>query len=103
MQPRRERNSPCSQTSSRGPLQRSVLNPPPLLISILRSGLVEAYVTHIKFSAQVLLDEHRALWLSVIMGTGSMQRSTLVAGWGNDEKQAMPPVWDASLEQQVLR
>ena len=98
-----KRNSlPCSQTSSGGPLQRTVLNSPFLVISILRSGFDEVYVIHIEVSVQVLVGEHRFPRLSVMTGIGSMQRSIFVVELSNDEKQARPSVCGVSLEQQVL-
>jgi len=56
-------------------------------------------VAHVELSAQVLLEEHRFLPLSVITGSGSRQRFIFVAERSNDEKQATP---GASLEQQAL-
>lgn len=78
---------PCSQTSSGGPFQRTVLVSSSKLILILRRGFDEVYVTQIELFAQVPLGEHRVRWLSVITGTGSMQRSSFAVGLGNDEKQ----------------
>jgi len=66
------------------------------------SGSDEVYVTHVEVSAQVLVGEHRFLWLSVITGTGSMHRSIFVVELSNDEKQARLSTCGASLEQQAL-
>jgi len=98
----KKNSSPCSQTSSGGPLQRTVLNSSCLLISILRSGFDEVYVTHIEVSVQALVGEHRFPRLSDITGIGSMQRSIFVVELSNDEKQATLSVCGVSLEQQVL-
>ena len=95
-------SSPCSQTSSGGPLQRIVLNSPFLFISILRSGFNEVYVTHIAVSVQALVSEHRFPRLSVITGIGSMQRSIFVVELSDDEKHATLPACGVSLVQQVL-
>lgn len=78
-----------------------MLGASPLSTSILRSGFGEAYVTHVKFAVQVLLEEHRAL-SSVIMGMGSRQRPTVALDRRSDEKQAKPVVSVALLEQQSL-
>jgi hypothetical protein len=66
----------------------------------MRRGFGEVYVTHVKFAAQMALEEHRALSFSVITGMGSRQRSTFVLDRGEDEKQATPVVSVVSLEQQ---
>ena len=97
-----KRYSPCSQTSSGGPLQRTVLDFSSSLISILRRGVDEAYTTHVEFSAQVLLEEQRFLPLWAVMGTGSMQRLIFVVERSRDEKQAISSVWGVSPEQQAL-
>lgn len=97
-----KRDSPCSQTSSGGPLQRTILDSSSLLISILRRGFDEAYVTHVELFVHALLEEHRFLSFWVIMGVGSRQRLTVVIERIRDEKQATSSVCGTSLEQQVL-
>lgn len=79
-----------------------VLKLPSPLISILRRGAGEAYITHVEFSAQAVLEEHRLLLFWVIMGMGSRQRLIFVAGWSWDEKQAVPSVRGVLVVQQVF-
>ena len=93
---------PCSQTSSGGPLQRTVLGSSSVLISILSRGADVVYVTHVEFSAQVLLKEHRFLSFWAITGMGSRQRLIFVVEWSRDEKQITSSVCGAPSEQQVL-
>lgn len=102
MYERREKKLPCCQTSNGGPLQRIVLKFSSSLIPILRRGVEEAYITHVEFSAQGVLEEHRLLSCWVITSMGSRQRLIFAVGWSRDEKQAMPSVWGVLVVQQVF-
>ena len=59
-------------------------------------------MTHIEVSAQALVGEHRFLWLSVITGMGSTQRSIFMVELSNDEKQASLSACGVLVEQQAL-